>query len=287
MTLSRHDLSPERSVLGGGRSARTLEPDTAPEPHPGFTGPPRGTLVARAPAPRKKGSHGGGSEINIVGSFPNPFKKDLAKEIDAMKNGRWEPSIDDFAAVGGSVVVCDSFAQVSSAILFSTIGSERKSASINRINIFTHANSDLIAFQGKIQPLAAVGATVTLDTGTGLTASVLQTWNAPSFFLTVPSKQHKRFTLKDVQARFTGRDARIVIYACHSGVDGLFLQEIADTFQVTVAGFKDVIAYCPKWSESPLAVDRKRVAVKTCADPQSDFHTLAKKAGDLVVKTPR
>ena len=223
----------------------------------------------------------GAVELNIVADFPNQYGG-LAKEVDAIKNARWGPTSDDFTDITVNSLKCDSFAQFGAAILLTPQGKERPKQSIGRINLFTHANPDLIAFKGTVKPLS-IGVDVQLEVGTGLQTNALQTWNASGFFLEDPSTK-KRYTLADIRARFTGKSAEIWLYACHSGVDGTLLQETADTFQATVIGFIDAIAYCPTFTESPPSINRKRLGVKDCSNAVTDFRTLP--STNTTKKTP-
>ena len=117
-----------RSTLGGARSPQPLGRDDAVDldARSGLTGPPRGTRVADAnlkkgprrdkkKAPDKK-TKSAGREITIVGTFKNPFKS-RADEIEAMDKDRWEPSTDDFVAVGGDTKTVDNFLTIFGTIL--------------------------------------------------------------------------------------------------------------------------------------------------------------------------
>jgi hypothetical protein len=136
-------------------------------------------------------------------------------------------------------------------------------------------------FKGTVKPLT-IGVDVLLEVGTGLNSSALQTWNGQGFFLEDPATK-KHSALTDIEARFTGKSAEIWLYARHSGVDGALDQDIATTFQVTVIGFTDAIAYCPKFTEAPPSIDRQRIAIKDCTSPVTDFRSLS---SGVVKKTP-
>jgi hypothetical protein len=220
-------------------------------------------------------------ELSIVADFPNPYGG-LAREVDAIKNSRWGPTTDDFTDIVVNALKCDSFVSFGAAILLTPQGKERPKASIRRINLFTHANPDLLAFKGTVKPLT-IGVDVMLEVGTGLNSTALQTWNGQGFFLENPATK-KKYTLADIQARFTGKSAEIWLYACHSGVDGTLVQDIASTFQATVIGFKDAIAYCPKFTETPPSIDRKRIGIKDCTSSVTDFRKLP--TGNTLKKTP-
>ena len=271
ITMSDRDpLTIEDDRLGRSRTPRPrlgLDESDAPTPLDRKGGKP--------PSPHAT------VELNIVAKFGNLYGG-LAKEIDAIKNHRWGPTTDDFTDIVVNALECDSFAGFGAAILLASQKSERPKKSISRINLFTHANSDLIAFKGTVKPLT-VGVDVMLEVDTGLNSTTLQTWNGQGFSLDNPTTK-KHYTLRDIQARFTGSSAEIWLYACHSGVDGALVQEIADTFQVTVIGFTDEIAYCPTFTENPPTIDRKRIGIKNCSNPAVDFRKLST---GLVKKTPK
>ncbi len=258
-----------RPIEGGSRSPLPIGLDEGATPLEG------GKKGAGKPAQAA-------AEINVVAVFPNQYGG-LAAEVQAIKGGRWGPTSDDFTDITVNSVTCDSLAQFGAAILFTAQGQERAKHSIGRINLFTHANPDLIAFKGTVKPLT-IGVDVQMEVGSGLQTNALQAWNAPGFFLEHPDTK-KRYTLADIRARFTGKSAEIWLFACHSGVDGTLLQETADTFQATVIGFIDAIAYCPKFTESPPSIDRKHLGVKDCSNSVTDFRALP--ATNTTKKVPK
>jgi hypothetical protein len=290
------DLFPGRTTLGGRRTARPIggsDPGAVDE-RSGLTGPPRGTRVAdlakkpvksRKP-PARSGAKSAGREITVISSFKNPFKGP-ADEIQAMKQNRWEPSTDDFRAVAGNAVTIDHFHQLFAAILVDG-AKETKAGSIGRINIFTHANSDMIAFSGSISSSGAM-ASVSLKVDGSITPGDLQsltqgqTFNVNSTNKAIASKW---FSLADVRGRFA-KDAIIVVYACKSGLDSSFVQEIADTFQVKVQGFNDLIGYFPEYDDKTNTIKRRRTGVgRNAAVVTGDFHDMDK-SNKAVVKTPK
>ena len=123
-----------------------------------------------------------------------------------------------------------------------------------------------------MKPLS-IGVDVQLEVNSGLQSSSLQAWKARGILPRGPNTK-KKYTLADIRARFTGKTAEIWLYACHSGVDGSLLQDTADTFQATVIGFIDAIAYCPVYTESPPSIDRKHLGMKACANSVTDFSAL-------------
>lgn len=276
-----------RSTLGGARQPQPLGRDDSVDvdARSGLTGPPRGTRVADAMAnkrtrdkkkARKSDDKGDLREITIVGSFKNPFAS-RADEIKAMKENRWEPSTDDFVDVAGTALTVDHFHTIFGAILVEG-NKETKAGSIKRINIFTHANPSMIAFSGQISSVGAM-ASVTLRTNGAMTPGDLQaltqgqTFNVASKNKTIAAKT---FTLDDIRRRFA-KDAVIVLYACKSGIDSGFLQEIADTFQVKVRGFNDLVGYFPTFDEGSKSINRRHVGIgRNALKVETDFHELDK-----------
>jgi len=293
--MSNHRTREERGFLGGARGGGPLGTDShRADRHDGLTGPPRGMLVADSgakehrrgrqrhkPKPRVKTK-----EISLVGTFDNPFRK-LSDEIAAMKAKRWEPTTDDFAAVaGGNSYQVGSYLEVLGAILVEG-NKQRPDGSISRINLFTHANPNLIALGGTVKPLS-VGSDVSLYVNSALSQATLDKLNQQGAYFTVGLKKFakKKFTMDDVRRRFA-KGAVIVLYACHSGVDGAFIQYLANTFNVRVRGFSSVIGYFPKYQDTPMKVDRRRVGLGVGATTvHADFHNLDQGTG-VIEKTPR
>jgi len=245
---------------------------------------PRSKKAAKPQAPPKVAAR----EISLVGSFDNPWKNE-ADEVNAMSHDRWEPTTDDFRAVAGtSAVKVGSWKGVMQVIL--TNGdAESAAGSISRINIFTHANSNLIALAGHVRPGSAA-ASVTLTVDSAISEETLDQLDS-GITMNVVSKNKKlaskKFVMDDVRKRFT-KDAVIVIYACHGAVDTAFVQRIADTFQVKVRAFRDVIGYYPSFDDADPAAkrpakvtNRRKVGVGYDSKFKvDDFHQLDSNAVD-------
>jgi len=290
----------DRGVLGGARRPGPLS-DPFPRHHPsGLIGPPRGTIVV-AEAPKTKTAAKPkvapkvvGMELSVYGTFDNPWTR-VDDEVTAMAKDRWEPTSDDFAAVAGT-----SSLQVSSwksllQVILTHGDAESAPGSISRINIFTHANSNLIALSGHVRPGSAA-TDVTLSVSSAISEETLDQLNS-GITISVTSKDKKlaskKFVLDDVRKRFTN-DAVIVIYACHGAVDTAFVQRIADTFQVKVRAFRDVIGYFPSYDEGDPAAkqaakvtNRRKVGVGYKSKMKvDDFHKLDSNAADRSPKPP-
>lgn len=287
----------DRPVFGGARPPGPLNDDPFRQSRShGLMGPPRGTIVVvQAPKSKKAAKPQAAPkiaarEISVVGSFDNPWKKE-AEEVDAMSHDRWEPTSDDFRAVAGkSAVELDSWKGLMQVIL--TNGdAESAAGSISRVNIFTHANSNLIALAGHVRPGNAA-ASVTLAVDSAISEGTLDQLDS-GITINVVSKNKKlaskKFVMDDVRKRFT-KDAVIVIYACHGAVDTDFVQRIADTFQVKV--LKDVIGYYPSFDDADPAAkrpgrvtNRRKVGVGYNSKVKvDDFHQLD---SDAVDRPPR
>jgi hypothetical protein len=290
----------DRGVLGGARRPGPLNNPSARHDRSGLTGPPRGTIVV-AEAPKTKtaakpkiASKVVARELSFYGKFDNPWKR-VDDEVTAMAKDRWSPTSDDFAAVAGkSSVQVGSWKNLLGAIL--THGdTESALGSISRINIFTHANSDLIALSGNVRQGSAA-ADVTLNVPDAISEETLDQLNSGVTF-SVVSKDKKlasrKFELDDVRKRFTN-DAVIVLYACHGAVDMAFVQRIADTFQVKIRAFKEVIGYFPSYEEGDPATkqaakvkNRRKVGVGYDSKVKvDDFHQLDSNATDRSPKLP-
>jgi hypothetical protein len=283
------------SVLGGARQVQPLNGPVPGSHSRRLTGPPRGAIVvaegpkkskpaAKPKAEPKAAPNVTGKEISVYGTFKNPWSE--KDEVDAMAHNRWEPTDDDFAAVAGkSANKVDSWKGLMQLIL--TNGdSESAAGSISRINIFTHANSNLIALTGHVQPGSAA-ASVTLAVDSAISEDTLDQLDS-GITINVFSKNNKKlaakkFVMDDVRKRFT-KDAVIVIYACHGAVDVAFVQHFADTFQVKVRAFREVIGYFPSFKGASVT-NRRTVGVGY--KPQAkfdDFHQLDSKATDRAPK---
>jgi hypothetical protein len=272
----------ERARRLGRANARPVGLDAFPDKHLGLTGPPRvlalegATRGQKAPAAQSKVKT---VEINLVGNFKNPYGS-AADEVKAMAGGSWSPSIDDFIAVAGNALTVNNYLELLGAIL-SDGKAIRAKGTVKRVNVFTHANPQLIALAGRID-ITTTLPTVWLTTQDALEPQTLANLTAtppPVFFVTFTNGKQApgSYTLNDVKDRFTGPDAELVFYACKSGVDATFLSSIASTLGVKVRGFKTLIAFCPRYQSTPPQVlDRKRLGlgVKGCANPVSDFHNL-------------
>jgi hypothetical protein len=290
----------DRSVFGGAQPPAPLSGHPIQHSGPrGLTGPPRGgVVVAQAPPSKKTAKPSGapkvvGREISIVGSFDNPWRTGT-DEVDAMAHNRWEPTSDDFLAVAGKSSLKVSSWKGLLQVILTNGDAESKAGSISRINIFTHANSNLIALIGHVTPGAA-SASVSLGVDSGISEDTLDQLTS-GITVSVVSKDSKlaskKFVLDDIQKRFL-KDAVIVIYACHGAVDGAFVQYIANTFQVKVRAFNEVIGYFPSFDDAdpgtkqPARVtNRRSMGVGYNSKVKvSDFHQLDSTAVDRNPKT--
>jgi hypothetical protein len=166
-----------------------------------------------------------------------------------LRGGRWMPATDDFGAVpGGTVSVTPTFGNMLGAIFQQHVNS------VSRVNLFTHANKDLIAFGGTITKNSLVRADVMLNTNTtgnnivAMDPTSMSSLNQPGVFFTMPKVP--QISVADIQKRFT-KDAVIVLYACHTGQMPTFIKSIATFFNTKVVGFTDEIGYFPPPQNTP------------------------------------
>lgn len=226
-----------------------------------------------------------GAELNLAGQFdwdPAMSDDDLLTEL---AGGRWMPGTDDFAAVpGGTVLITPTFGNMLGAIFQKGVGS------ISRVNLFTHANKDLIGFGGTMSRNSLAPADVMMNTnGTGdnLTAMdpvSMAALNQPGVFFTMP--KIPRISVPDIQKRFAS-DGMIVLYACHSGQIPSFIKSIATFFNTKVIGFSDLIGYYPPSQTTPHKFLRTgmKIGLGFGGTPVSDWRGLISNA-KAITMTP-
>jgi hypothetical protein len=202
--------------------------------------------------------------INIATTFDNPWKGKIKEEIAAIANNRWAPSSDDFRSLVSSPIDVNHFHQLIGVIL------QQPKNSIERINILTHSNPDLIAFKGDITPRSTF-AEVSLEISSALSLQMLEQITDGTWFQVGKSKT--KHTMKDVRSRFR-KGAKVFFYSCKSATDPQLLQEFADKFQVIAVGFKKNIAFCPKFTSN--SIDRRRVGLGDCTNASSSLTAIDK-----------
>jgi len=240
-------------------------------------------------------------EINVVGTFdfvpPLSLRDETAllmrqaNQTSALGRDLWVPGTKDFAAVAKDAVVCTSFGDVLATLLTKPEGS------VGRLDIFTHGEGDRISFKGHRVANPAQVDVFFDDFNTGASLGILDQdalddLNAAGRWFQV-NKRPQKFTLDDVRKRFTSTNPLVVIYACKSGTDPRFIQNLSDTLDVMVDGFSRRIAYCPKFNLPPLApsIDRRSVGVQDCQTfMTNNFYELlpfAANRGIAITKKPR
>lgn len=230
---------------------------------------------------------GGAKELNLVGQFEwdtAMSDDDLLQELAA---NRWEPGTLDFSAIpGGTVAVTPTFGNMLGAIFIQPPGS------ISRLNLFTHANKDLIGFSGQIQRRTVGRADVMINTnsfGDNLTAmdpTSMNNLNQPGVFFEIGSgNQKKKVTVAEIRTRFA-ENAIIVLYACHTGQLKSFVKSIATFFNTKVIGFTINVAYFPPAQTVPHKFVRKDMKLGLAGGSAvPDFRTLINQP-QAVTETP-
>ncbi len=214
---------------------------------PGPTGFPYTSLEGDSPC--------GNVEITFVGSFPLPNAWTPQRELQQINAGNWMPGVEDFKAVARhekqKFYEAQSFSEFLGTI--QNEGGLSKKRIIKRINIVTHAMSNLIAFSGAIDA-----------TSGGVALNNAGAWDDPNKGLDIQALNDLHNPdlsafLIELRDKFC-KDAVVYFYACNSGqgVNLALFQDFARTFQVKVRGFGDAVWYGPT---KTLPIDRNFTAL--------------------------
>ncbi len=259
-------------------------------------------MAKRVPGPAAKAparARETGIELDIIGSYPNPYLagKDPAakaaalarkiKDIEASTKEKawWAPDIDDFSVLANQAKKVPREVK-SVAGLLGTILS--RSGKIRLLNIITHSASEEIALKGDISSSALLGVMVHFGpAGTILNEDSLAKF-AEAPFIRLGGR---KFTIADIQGKFTS-DAVIVINSCKGGAtkggqpNPKFLNSIAQFFGVRVLAFDDKMWFCRVPTRTGL---RFKVGIGSCDGPNAteDFRQLVNIfAGHVVYGEP-
>ncbi|TWI04533.1 hypothetical protein IP90_00666 [Luteimonas cucumeris] len=224
-------------------------------------------------------------ELNLAGVFEWDPSITATDELAELAANRWMPGADDFVAVaGGTVSVVPGFGSMLGAICMQADGS------ISRINLFTHANSDYIAFGGKIIKRTIGRADVQFtphasnDNLAAMTPDSMTNLVQPGVFFETPTPINgkTKFTVADVRKKFAP-GAVLVLYACHSGQSPAFLKKIAQFFQIKVIGFSTVVGYYPPTQNVPNKFVRtgERVGLGFGGTPVDNWRALSSHASAI------
>lgn len=202
-------------------------------------------------------------ELNVYGEFaPGPWKtnSEIMSSINSNRD-EWFPSKVELRALAAS-----GSGKVEGAVniwnLFCAIVRTKPS----RVNIFTHAISGYIGLSGRV-----VKGNVIFGAAEATSLSVAlmkETEEENSSFSDLKTKD---VTMGDVRTAL-GSHAQVAVYACHSGLNGEYLRQIAKFLRVSVGGFEDEIRYHPT-----LSADKKSISWQYSVGdgPKvKDFHKL-------------
>jgi hypothetical protein len=253
-----------------------------------------------APSGTPQASQASQGELNLVGSFPRPSTWNDAKELKQIQAGKWFPSTPDFLAVAGSGSI-----EVKSVWDF-LLKIVKAKSTITRLNFFSHGTTGLVAFEGEVLDdgsnvlLAKTGTdgkwTQIISSKPGAIVDPYAKNGPDDLWGTFGEDSSKKVTvggtslsLDDVRAKF-GSGAVIWLYLCHGAADPNLFQEIANTFQVTVKGFKDEIEYhapkdFPKSRKHTLTI--KTASGSSPATPVADFHSLDSETANIRTAQPK
>ena len=204
-------------------------------------------------------------ELNLYADFkPGPWKtpQDIVAEINTGKDN-WFPGRDElfeFAKSGkrksAVVVGVHNIWNVLGAI--GRIGPKR-------VNIFTHAVSGYISFSGEVVKGNVAFNTHEMDTD--FSSQSIERAKMATF---QENDKAKRMTIDDVRNALP-RGSKMVIYACHAGLDTTYLKKIAKLLSIRVESFSKEIRY------HPVQIAGGRIIWKYSAgggNKVSDFHDL-------------
>jgi hypothetical protein len=76
----------------------------------------------------------------------------------------------------------------------------------------------------------------------------------PSGFLNAKAIWDNYSAITPLRSKFA-KDARIVLYACHTGADKALLAPISNAFGVCVDGFANPVTWCFKWAQATQIID--------------------------------
>ena len=209
---------------------------------------------------RRRKKAAGTREITVVSDFPNPWPN-LRQEKQAIEDGVWFPSTDDYIAVvknssGGQGAKVTKIVDSVEAFIYLIL--QQPEGSIRRINLLTHGAPSSIAFSGTIDQEGAVYFENVMDVDT-----VRSLMTHGIMF------NGKRLEWDAVDARF-GDGAEIVFYACNSAIDESYLQNIANAFAIRVRGFSKELHYRHSWNQGSTTFNRNDIRLET----RKDFHDL-------------
>jgi hypothetical protein len=231
------------------------------------------------------------AEISVVTDFSFSPRVSVADEIKMIQQGTWAPSTADFAGVvtrtGATAATVSSFAD------FLGVIARSPKNSIEKLNVFTHADRGLIAFGGYINSNVAASPDVELYINSASQFLIALDSSSLTFLRNGgtfgPNSNPSQWNLSSLKDRFAPV-AVVIFFACHTGSDPTLLQDFANTLRVNVIGFTPAIAYCPTFTTSPPAINRQMdIAFGSCSGTHMrDFHqfSMAANAAQIIFRVP-
>jgi hypothetical protein len=105
----------------------------------------------------------------------------------------------------------------------------------------------------------------------------MRSLNMPGGTFTVqkPIKGKSTFTIDDIRKKFA-LGAILVLYACHSGQDIVFLKSVAEFFKIKVIAFSQEMGYFPPPQNNPKKFQRtgEKIGLGFGASPVADWRAL-------------
>lgn len=186
-------------------------------------------------------------ELTLVAKYDS-FVVKAADILQAAVRGQWSPGTTEFidiAKQGGSTKIFQ-VGDVTHFLAALQLNQDpagknpkpppRQPRSLGRVNLFAHSDGGRISLHGSIrQPRgdSYLPDVSIADSQGSISADSLDRMDNQS------SEQ------QEASRRLFAKDGVIVIYACKAGIAQDLLQRIADFFQVRVASFNGLVAFCP------------------------------------------
>ena len=233
-------------------------------------------------------------EMTVYGSFPSYWAgqsdarilKTLNRDQDPLGTRReeWNPGTKElleFAKKGaahGDIILSTDF-----YTLLYRLGIQPPK-SITRLNVITHANDGWVSFSGNVLRDGVDLDGIPTNAVTGqpevrkFDDKFMESAEDPSQVfkpgnMSVEEGYAKGVSIDNVRAAFSD-DAKVVIYACHAGLDKGYLQSIAHLFGVPVQGFSEMIAYTPIPNSTRKRIVGMTYEIKGSNRPTQNFHQL-------------
>ena len=175
------------------------------------------------------------ANLMIYGSgYSRPYMTDAA-EVGSATAGNCFPSSVDFQVTAMKSGMASGASSLADMI---NIIARQAAGSISLLGLIGHAAAPprTFGFSGR------------------MTTSPPYVFLTPSGFLNAKTIWDNYSLITPLRSKFA-RDARIVLYACHTGADRSLLAPISNAFGVCADGFTNPVTWCFKWAQATSVID--------------------------------